>query len=196
MKRGGQRDPHRKLQRRHRAGPPGELRPGAEMHCGLHLSEAGIQLSSATSYSRMKPTAQPLPLSIRLLHQPCPHLLSTQDPPDLPPSWFILTSWSGGVPQFFSFHALLSFLSASPHSLRIPESPRRPKANMYAISNKSGQFPVTAHQEDPQAGASPRVRWGEEGREKLAWPCVEFGGPRAAGLCLTFEMRPGEQQGL
>lgn len=70
------------------------------------------------------------------------------------------------------------------HTPRTSGSPGGPKTNMYATNNKT--------EKDPGWG-EPRSEMEEQGRQ--SWPGVAFGDPRAVGLNLTSEMRPGGHQG-
>ena len=84
----------------------------------------------------------------------------------------------GGVAFFLALPSSLHF-----PTLRTSGTPGGPKTNMYATSNMT---------KTPGWG-EPQSEMEEQGRQ--SWPGVAFGDPRAVGLNLTSEMRPGEHQG-
>ena len=84
----------------------------------------------------------------------------------------------GGVAFFLALPSSLHF-----PTLRTSGTPGGPKTNMYATSNMT---------KTPGWG-EPQSEMEEQGRQ--SWPGVAFRDPRAVGLNLTSEMRPGEHQG-
>lgn len=106
--------------------------------------------------------------------------------------------------QLSSFRPLLSpLLSIPPFSedsrggLRLTFMPRATNQNSF-WSTHCRKTPLPPGWGEPGSemgagGVLPSPSW--EGWGKLGWSCVGFGVPRAAGLFLTSEVRPGEQQG-